>query len=312
MFKRFSNIQFLFFFVENDIDRFKSLDKELARFWSRYSGGKPSNVVIKTYNEVFKSAVVRMVQIIRSNRRPVPAFVFIDPFGFSGIPMSVIHDLLSLEKCEVLINFMYDSVKRFISTKRPDLVRNFSELFGTDEQTYRSVLNLDVNDQKRFLASLYMDNLRKAGRCKFVDSFELWDNSRGRTLYFLIFGTHSVTGLKKMKEVMWLLDPVAGEISAKGDMGQISLPLEPDLSELQEAILSKFIGQQATIEEIELFVTTDTNYVIRHARTVLKQLERENMIECLSERKQRGVFPPSTILHFKVSNDRLFELKTPN
>ena len=305
-FKQLSYTHFTFIFVENEVERFKSLEKELARFWRKLPGGVPRNIKVKIHNEDFASVAKRTVQHIQRIREPVPMFVFMDPFGSSGIPMSIVQELLSLRKCEVLINFMYDSVNRFISDERSNTVSHFAELFGTDANQYQFLKEFDVNERKKFLRDLYLDSLQRAGGCKFADSFEIWDRNRGRTLYFLIFGTQDIRGLEKMKEVMWHLDPMAGEISAQGKVGQMQLNFKPDLSNLKKIILHHFIGHQVTIEEIESFVLTDTSYLKSHTKFVLKQLEIKKKIKILSERHRKNTYPTGAIIRFTSGDDTLF------
>ena len=309
MFKRFSNTQFTFFFVEKNVERHNMLEKEIAKFWRQYPRESPRNVRVKNLNEDFISAATQVVKIIRRTKQSVPAFIFIDPFGPSGIPMSIIHELLSLRKCEVLINFMYNSINRFITDKQPKNAQIFTELFGIDKSKYLSIVSLDdSNERKIYLRDLYLDSLRRVGGCEFADSFEIWDSIHGRTSYFLIFGTHDIKGIEKMKKVMWSLDTFAGEISTKGKAGQMQLAFDPDLSKLRIALLDQFRGRQATIEEINEFVIAKTSFIKTHTKVILNQLEKENMIACLTERKQRGVYPLGTVLKFETADSRLFDL----
>lgn len=301
-----SDTQFTFIFVENNTERFNSLERELKRFRKETPRIHPRNVIVNTYKEEFTKVAERTAQFIQTIQHSVPMFVFIDPFGSSGIPMSTIHKLLSLEKCEVLINFMYDGINRFISDSRPAISRHFAELFGTDEYTLHYLVNQNTNERKIFLRDLYMESLQRVGGCKFADSFEIWDNTQGRTKYFLIFGTHNIRGLEEMKKVMWLLDPIAGEISGTNKVGQLSFEFVLNLSKLKEAMLGHFLGQKVTIEEIGNFVITDTPYLRSHAKTVLRQLESENKITILSNRKQKNTYPDETIIRFTVNENTLF------
>ena len=45
--------------------------------------------------------------------------------------MTTIRDLLASRGCEVLFNFMYDSVNRFIADEREEILQSFNQLFGT-------------------------------------------------------------------------------------------------------------------------------------------------------------------------------------
>jgi len=79
-----------------------------------------------------------------------PTLAFIDPFGWSGVPLALISDLLSFEKCEVLFNFMFDSVNRFVADDRPGIAQHFAELFGTDQAEHHAAAALSGDRRKHF------------------------------------------------------------------------------------------------------------------------------------------------------------------
>ena len=60
-----------------------------------------------------------------------PAFAFIDPFGFSGIPFALIERLLKQQRTEAFITFMVDSINRFLEHPRNSIVQHIAEAFGT-------------------------------------------------------------------------------------------------------------------------------------------------------------------------------------
>ena len=296
-FANLSEIEFVFVFVEKETERFKSLEREIEKFWRRYEGGQPENIRIYMYNDEFNKVVQQIMT--QTGGHIAPTLAFIDPFGWSGIPMTVIRDLLSSDKCELLVNFMYDSVNRFVTDKRSSIARNFAELFGTKEEEYTAVAELDREKRKKFLHGLYISQLKKVVGFRFVKSFEMVDRDRGRTVYFLIFGTKSIKGLEVMKDVMWSLDPVEGaRFAGFKENQQVLFELEPDLEPLKRILLDQFGGKTVYIEEIEQFVIQETIYKRSHYKGQLKYLEYNGFIECKSARSRRGTYPPQTCLYF--------------
>lgn len=293
IFRRFSNIQFNFYFIEKDPPRCNNLEREIMKFW-RQNGGKPNNVKIELFNEEFLSAVERIHKHFRVYHRPVPTFAFIDPFGWAGVPMSIIRKLLSTDKCEVLFNFMYDSVNRFVTGDT--LSSQFDALFGTENQDFSELRTLDPQERKRHLLNLYKTQLKKAVGFKYVKSFDLYRN--GGAMNSLVFGTNSIAGLKVMKDAMWKIDPDSG-VCFTGYIGdQMRLHFGPSMDTLQELLTTNFAGQVVSIEEIEKFVLECTDFTASHYKSQLKSLEREGLIECISDRNRRWTYPPGTILRF--------------
>ena len=220
--------------------------------------------------------------------------------------MRLIRDLLAADKCEVLFNFMYDSVTRFVSDEQPNVAQHFDELFGTTESEHRQASALTGKERKIFLRDLYKRQLCEVGGFPFVRDFEMMDVDRGRTAYFLMFGTRHHKGLEVMKDAMWAIDPVAG-VRFSGYAGNqlMMFAEEPDFTPLREALLDRFAGELVTVEAIERFVIEETDYKkTQYKKQVLKVLEEEGMVVCESDRKLRLTYPPETILRFLPTKDR--------
>ena len=290
---RFSDLletEFIFIFIEKIKERFSNLENEINIFWSQYKDGKPENIRLFLFNDEFVNVAEQIINHIHLDKQLAPTFAFVDPFGWLGVPMSVINRLLFSDKCEVLFSFMYGSIHRFISNE--GLVDQFIELFGADKKVLSCIADLSGDKRKQYIHDLYIHQLKSQGGFKYVRSFELVDLNRGRTEYFLVFGTRSVKGLEKMKDVMWSLDPVAGVRFAGFTGGQrILFDLQPDMVPLQKALLEQFLGKIVTIEEIENFVITETDYKKSHYKGQLKHLESEGLIRCESARRKRGTYP---------------------
>jgi three-Cys-motif partner protein len=123
-----------------------------------------------------------------------PAFFFIDPSGFAGMPLRAINNILSLPHKEVLINFMWNAIRRWSGL--PDLHSTVTELMGTDLwkgcQTERQWLDLYVRQLKGVGSYVW------AFRNKFPD--------KQRTFYYLVYATKVPLAFKIMKEIMFRQD----------------------------------------------------------------------------------------------------------
>jgi|GEM_PF-4610877 len=79
--------------------------------------------------------------------------------------MDLIARFAKLEKCEVLINFMYEEINRFLS--KQDQVKHFDGLFGCGE--WRDVTGLkEARERANRLHDLYMSQLRDYAGFRFV------------------------------------------------------------------------------------------------------------------------------------------------
>jgi hypothetical protein len=194
----------------------------------------------------------------------------------------------------------YDSINRFVTDERPNIAKHFAELFGSDEALHHRARELQGEDRKEFLRALYARQLRDVAGFKYVRSFELVNADRGRTAYYLMYGTRHPKGLEVIKDAMWSLDPVAGQRFVGSTGGQsVLFQEEPDLSALRYAIVSRFAGSDVTVDEIETFVIEGTDYKATHYKKgVLKELEKNEEISCVTERRRRLTYPSGTVLRF--------------
>lgn len=230
-----------------------------------------------------------------------PTFAFLDPFGFSHTPFSLVKRLMKHQRCEVLITFMYEEINRFLSQR--DVPEHFDQLFGTNE--WRRALDFgNPGERKAFLRDLYRRQLEREAGITFVRSFEMFNRSN-RADYFLFFGTKSVEGLKKMKEAMWKIDETGTfQFSDATDPSQsVLFEKGPDGPDLRRRILERFRGKAVPIKELETFVVTETSYRETHVRKhVLVPMEAASppqlgIVSASPSRRKRS-YPPGTVIRF--------------
>lgn len=286
-----------FLFIEKDPDRAAMLQQLVSElelpqnFRVRVEGGQ-------TFEQGFRG---RLLDPHKEKGKPIPpTFAFIDPFGWTGAPFTLIKEILAAKSCEVLINFMFEEVNRFIA--HPDQGSNFDELFGTPD--WRDMITItDARARRDFLHGLYLRQLRQAAGARFVRSFEM-RNERDATDYFLFFATNSPKGIAKMKEAMWKVDK-SGEFSfsdATNPHQALLFTQEPDFSALRRMVIKNFLGSETTVGAVEEYVLAETPFRDTHyKRQVLAVLEKEGRLAPVNPPPKRkpGTYPdPSLRLRF--------------
>ncbi len=191
----------VFLFIEADGARYASLQREVAKLTL------PDNIHVRLeHGKCNETMDAVLDELDEKGEQLIPTFAFLDPFGFSHTPLSLIKRIVRHQRCEVLITFMYEEINRFLSQQ--DQPENLDRLFGTPD--WRKAVSLAVpNERKAFIHSLYQRQLEVDAGISFVRSFEMV-NRGNRTDYFLFFGTKSLKGLMKMKEAMWKVDASSG------------------------------------------------------------------------------------------------------
>lgn len=259
-----SSTRVFFLFVERDSERARALKGVIDGIV------RPDNFRVKVADgETFEAEVSRLLDFYRAKKKQLPpTFCFVDPFGWKGAPFSLVSEILKNPSCEVLVNFMYDEINRFLGhADQPD---NFDVFFGTP--SWRECLRSPAFHRNRCLHDLYTAQLHAAG-ATYVRSFEM-RNDAGVTDYYLFYATKNIRGLQKMKEAMWKVDSTGEfKFSDATDPNQLVMFSEPNFELLKDQLQVQFAGREATVREIEDFVLTKTAFRETHYKKVLTKLE---------------------------------------
>lgn len=289
--------QIKMFFIEADKKRCEFLEQKIAGLEI------PSNIDTNCFCARFDEILTGILDYIDEQKtRLAPAFVFIDPFGFTGIPFALIKRIMQNPKCEVLITFMYEEINRFIPLR--ELWDRFEETFGTDK--WKEVVDVkDSRIRSVLLHGIYENQLEREAGIKFVRSFKMVNKSN-KTDYFLFFGTNNVAGLRKMKAAMWKIDE-SGLFQFSDATHNPEQPMlfemEPNYELLKKTILENFKGKSVTIKDLEYSVLTQTPFRETHyKRQILAPMETkqppEIEVKCKEPRKRIGTFPRHCTVRF--------------
>ena len=284
-------------FIELDTRRAQHLETEIAAL------KVPLNVTTsvhagRSFQDAFPE-VWRQYEPMPGRSRP-PTFVFVDPFGFK-IPFAHVASVLRGPSCEVLVNFMFEEINRFLAQEQqPD---NFDDLFGCGD--WRQGIGIKEPAHRiKFLHDLYARQLSQAAGANFVRSFAM-RNERNTMDYFLFFATNNELGLRKMKEAMWRVDESGAYTfsdATNPDQSVLFTP-EPDRELLSRLILQKFAGSEVTVKDIETYVVRETAFRETHYKKVLRELEKSGRLTAIDPppKRRSGNFPAD---HMKLQFTR--------
>lgn len=96
---------------------------------------KPAEIVIHLYRKVFTDGLAQIRNDVPLPfKAQHPLFVFIDPFGATGVPFSVVSELLQSRCSEILINLDADGITRiFHAGEHAAHEQNLNRIFAGDE-----------------------------------------------------------------------------------------------------------------------------------------------------------------------------------
>jgi len=158
-------------FIEKDPKRYKILEDSLEKFDGKFDIEKNNGEFLNFIDPI----------LMKINK--APAFFFIDPEGFSGMDFDKIKAILNLPYKEVLINFQYNAIQRWL--KAPKVERTITRLFGTSDYK-RAKKEIE-------LIELYAKQIKKIGA--FVWYFRNKIPKKNRTYYYLVYATKNIIGI---------------------------------------------------------------------------------------------------------------------
>lgn len=283
-------------FIESDEDRFKHLQQKVDTF------EKPNGLLTHWYCKSFTDGLVGVRTDVPSPfEAQHPLFVFIDPFGATGVPFSIVRELLASPCSEVLINLDADGIARiFHAGEHASHEAHLNSIFDGNE--WKTLL--DVTDTSgvlyRNVLQLYKAKLREIQKVKYVFSFEMRTSFHALN-YYLVFASQYYLGLEKMKEAMKRIDQAGNYCFSDAGVIQTSL-FRFDRPELHsDALYNEFKGRKVEYEQLRDFALNESPFI--NPKSMLRNLECEkNLIEevkSIDSRRRKGTFNEEKLLYVK-------------
>ena len=124
-----------------------------------------------------------------------PSFFLIDPFGFS-IKFNTIKKIMEKDKTEVLINFMYNAISRYVHHPSEKITKLYDELFGTPQ--WRNHADKSGEEKELSLVKLFREQCKEIA--SFVYPYKLNFPEKNRPYYYLFHLSNHYLACKLMKE----------------------------------------------------------------------------------------------------------------
>src|SRR5258708_24524110 len=125
------------------------------------------------------------------------AFFFIDPKGWTGFAMDNIRPVLRHQPGEVMVNFMYDFINRFVNYPEPANEQSLDRFFRTTDHRHIR----DATDRETASVTKYMEQVRSTGACTYVTSTRILKPLHDRAYFHLVYATRSPKGVIKFRDV---------------------------------------------------------------------------------------------------------------
>lgn len=238
--------------------------------------------------------------------RPIPSFIFIDPFGFSGVPFEVVSDLINHRKTgvELFITFTAGKMAQFLDTGTHEVA--ITEILGTEAWKERISPEMSKEERAEELLQVYEDQLRHEADVEFVWPFQMYEEGKRQTSYYLVHATNHFDGHDIMKKIMYK----EGANEQFAYLGPDHYPFEEEQLNLTEfgngdqderiesfadQLFKWYRGESTTLKEVIKETTQETPLIEKHYRKACKHLRDNDLLEVTHRpdrpegNKERGI-----------------------
>jgi three-Cys-motif partner protein len=216
------------FFSEND----PAIHAQLANAVAPHN--KPNEgFEIQTFCGKFEDAVPK-IQATIGGAFPL---IFIDPTGWTGYPFQKIKPIFGSSKCEVLINFMYGHISRFVTSQDESTIASLDPILGGPGWWNRLDKSMKPGPA---VEKLFRETLQQEGNFNYVISTKIDKSTADRPHFFLAYGTKNRAGLIAFRQT---------EYDALREHAKNRANAKERKREARTQTVDMFAGVEATVQE---------------------------------------------------------------
>lgn len=282
-------------FIEANNDRCDHLKQKIASIET------PANIETHWYCEAFTDGLRKLMEDLpRPFTARHPLFVFLDPFGATGVPFATVKQILASPCSEVLINLDADGIARiFHAGTRAAHEQNLNAIF--DGEDWKPLLDASDPGQVFYpkILELYKSKLRSIRNVRYVFAFEMRTTATALN-YYLVFASQHPLGLKKMKEAMRKFDQDGQYCFSDASTIQASLFRFDDPEEHGLKMYTHFKGAKAMSDELRDYALNESPFTT--PIPMLRALEDQGLIEevrMTNPKRRKGTFAEEKLIHVK-------------
>ena len=219
-----------------------------------------------------------------SSMHLVPTLFFVDPWGYKGLSLGLIHSVVKDWGCDCIFFFNYNRINMGLSN--PSVREHMEALFGVERARDLRIKLEPLSSRQRELIIVeeLCQALREHGP-EFVLPFRFRSDTTSRTSHHLIFVSKHLRGYEIMKDIM-------AKESSEEEQGVASFEYNPHatpeqqllfslsrpLDELGDMLLEEFEGQSLSMRQVYEQHNLNRPFIKSNHKKVLWQLEEEGKI----------------------------------
>lgn len=272
-------------YQERLVTIFNDKDEKHARLLQGAIDGFPGIEKLNHKPQVWNEEVGTEIAKTFESVSTIPLLAFIDPWGYKGLSLRLVHAFLKDWGCDCIFFFNYARINAGLSN--PLVKEHMAALFGEERVLEMGKLLEGMRPGER--EATIVNELGMAFKSygyRFVLPFCFKNEAGTRTKHHLILVSKDFKAYEVMKDIMakYSSDETQGVPSfaympPSNDAQQLLLELNRPIDELQGMLLESFAGRTVTKREIYVKHSVDRPFLERNYTTALLALEEKESIE---------------------------------
>lgn len=227
---------------------------------------------IKMFNDTFENVIAKPE--IKNYYNKYPTLFFVDPFGYN-LNLETLSNLLYGHGNEIVINFMFDFINRFISFKGVEDCYN--KFFGSTE--WKNAGKMAGNERESYLVKIFKDKIKEVTKAKYAFAYRLCYPDKNQTYYYLIHLTNHIDGILLMKSSFTAINNGKVEYLGKRANNYTLFDMESyKMDEATSFLLNKYKGETKSFDNILEEIIEDTAYIDKDLRKTIKDMESNGKV----------------------------------
>lgn len=225
----------------------------------------------------------------------IPTLLFVDPWGYKGLSLSLIESFLRNWGCECIFFFNYNRINPGLANEA--VKEHMDALFGPAraDRLRERLEGLSPLERELAIIDALCEALAEIG-ARYVLPFCFKDERGSRTSHYLVFASKHPMGYGIMKDIM-------ARASSEQHQGVASFGYCPasaihptlfelcrPLDDLEDMLLWGFSGQTLTTQQIYDLHNVGRPYTLKNYKTVLLKMEDRGVIQTEPRRRRSGTF----------------------
>jgi three-Cys-motif partner protein len=244
----------------------------------------------------------------------VPAFSFIDPFGYKGVTLELLEALMKGWGSDMVLFFPFDRINAALTN--PKVTKHVDALFGEERANRLRELTSGMHPENReaLIIEEFAEALRERGY-SYIIPYVFEYEQRDRTSHYLIFVTKHPLGYGIMKNIMYKASEDKSQgiarfgyvrSESKNKTPLLNLLNRP-LDDLCEELLDLFASRTLTMEAIhrEHQKALGINpFVEKNYKDALNLLDAAKKITTTKPQRRKGTFADDIVVTFPVKEKK--------